>query len=177
MKPSGLPGILGLGRLIVLWDDNSITIDGAVDLSSSEDVKARYAATGWHVESCDGHDFADIARAIEAAKADPPAFSGRVPHNHRQGCPQQAGHVGTRTAPRLALTKLRRRAQSWAGLRQPFEIPADILAAWRAAGARGAARSNRLGSASLTKRLRCRRVHTPYEWRIARRDTGNAGLS
>ncbi len=67
----GLAGHLGLGRLNVLWDDNRITIDGATDLSTSEDVAARYAATGWHVTACDGHDFADIERAIAEAKADP----------------------------------------------------------------------------------------------------------
>ncbi|HRE36136.1 MAG TPA: 1-deoxy-D-xylulose-5-phosphate synthase N-terminal domain-containing protein, partial [Sphingopyxis terrae] len=66
----GLAGHLGLGRLIVLWDDNKITIDGSTDLSTSEDVKARYAATGWHVDSCDGHNAADIRRAIDAALAD-----------------------------------------------------------------------------------------------------------
>ncbi|MDD3799670.1 MAG: 1-deoxy-D-xylulose-5-phosphate synthase N-terminal domain-containing protein, partial [Novosphingobium sp.] len=66
----GLAGHLKLGQLIVLWDDNAITIDGGTELSTSEDVKARYAATGWHVESCDGHDYADIARAIDAALAD-----------------------------------------------------------------------------------------------------------
>lgn len=66
----GLAGHLGLGRLIVMWDDNRITIDGSTDLSTSEDVRARYAATGWHVESCDGHDPADIRRAIDAAIAD-----------------------------------------------------------------------------------------------------------
>src|SRR3546814_176018 len=66
----GLAGHLKLGRLIVLWDDNKITIDGATDLSTSEDVRARYAATGWHVESCDVHDPADIRRALDAALAD-----------------------------------------------------------------------------------------------------------
>src|SRR4029077_18294034 len=54
----GLAGHLGLGRLIVLWDDNRITIDGKTELSTSEDIPARYQATGWHTESCDGHDFA-----------------------------------------------------------------------------------------------------------------------
>ena len=67
----GLAGHLGLGRLNVLWDDNRITIDGATDLSTSEDIKARYAAAGWHVTECDGHDFADIERALAEAKADP----------------------------------------------------------------------------------------------------------
>ncbi|MDB5721523.1 MAG: tkt, partial [Alphaproteobacteria bacterium] len=67
----GLAGHLGLGRLNVLWDDNDITIDGAASLSRSEDVLARHAACGWHVVSCDGHDFADIRRALDEAIADP----------------------------------------------------------------------------------------------------------
>ncbi|MET0363339.1 MAG: transketolase family protein, partial [Sphingobium sp.] len=66
----GLAGHLGLGHLNVLWDDNRITIDGDTDLSTSEDILARYAATGWHVTACDGHDFADIRRAMDEALAD-----------------------------------------------------------------------------------------------------------
>ena len=65
----GLAGHLKLDRLIVLWDDNRITIDGDTDLSTSEDIPARFRATGWNVEACDGHDFADIERAIAAAVA------------------------------------------------------------------------------------------------------------
>ncbi len=67
----GLAGHLKLGRMIVLWDDNHITIDGSTDLSTSEDIRARYAATGWHVVSCNGHDVNDVARAIDEALADP----------------------------------------------------------------------------------------------------------
>ena len=67
----GLAGHLKLGRMIVLWDDNHITIDGSTDLSTSEDVRARYTATGWHVVSCNGHDADDIQRAIDEAIADP----------------------------------------------------------------------------------------------------------
>ncbi|MGE4411543.1 MAG: 1-deoxy-D-xylulose-5-phosphate synthase N-terminal domain-containing protein, partial [Sphingobium sp.] len=67
----GLAGTLGLGRLNVLWDNNHITIDGDVSLSSSEDVLGRYRASGWHVAECDGHDFADIRRALAEAAADP----------------------------------------------------------------------------------------------------------
>src|SRR6187551_3347585 len=66
----GLAGHLKLGRLIVLWDDNKITIDGPVSLSSNEDVAGRYAATGWHVVECDGHDADSIAAAFNAALAD-----------------------------------------------------------------------------------------------------------
>src|SRR5688500_14400974 len=66
----GLAGHLGLGRLNVFWDDNRITIDGSTDLSRSEDTIGRYRASGWHVAECDGHDFADIRRAIDEALAD-----------------------------------------------------------------------------------------------------------
>src|SRR5687768_9485703 len=65
----GLAGHLKLGRMIVLWDDNKITIDGSTSLSTSEDVMGRYAATGWHVTECDGHDIADIRRALADRKS------------------------------------------------------------------------------------------------------------
>jgi hypothetical protein len=91
----GLAGHLKLGRLNVLWDDNRITIDGDVSMSSSEDIKARYAATGWHVAECDGHDFADIRRALTQAAADPRP-PRRLPHDHRQGRAQQAGRAQRR---------------------------------------------------------------------------------
>ena len=70
-EAAGLAGHLGLGRLIMLWDDNRITIDGATDLSTSEDVEARYRAYGWHVGRCDGLDGADVRRALDDALADP----------------------------------------------------------------------------------------------------------
>lgn len=64
-----LAGHLGLGRLVVLYDDNSISIDGSTDLSFTEDRQARFAAQGWHVQVVDGHDAEAIATAIEAALA------------------------------------------------------------------------------------------------------------
>src|SRR3546814_5088477 len=71
----GLAGNLKLGRLKVLWDDNHITIDGDTSLSTSEDVPGRFRAAGWDVFSCDGHDFADIERALsEAAASDRPSL-------------------------------------------------------------------------------------------------------
>ena len=69
-EAASLAGHLGLGRLIVLYDDNSISIDGSTDLAFTEDVGARFAAYGWQVQKCDGHDQDAIAAAIEAAKAD-----------------------------------------------------------------------------------------------------------
>lgn len=131
----GLAGHLGLGRLIVLWDDNRITIDGAVHLSSSEDVKARYAATGWHVESCDGHDFADIERAIAAAVADnrPSLIACRTIIG--KGAPNKQGtsatHGAALGADEVAAARV---ALGWDY--PPFVIPDDIADAWLQAGMR-----------------------------------------
>ncbi len=133
----GLAGHLGLGRLIVLWDDNKITIDGSTDLSTSEDVQARYAATGWHVTSCDGHDEADIARALAAAVADPRPSLVACRTLIGYGAPNKQGTSATHGSPlgadEVAAT---REALGWTA--GPFEIPADIAATWRSFGARGA---------------------------------------
>lgn len=134
----GLAGHLGLGRLIVLWDDNRITIDGGTDLSTSEDIKARYSATGWHVESCDGHDFADISRAIDAALADNRPSLVACKTLIGKGAPNKQGTSATHGSPLGAEEIAATRAElGWN--HPPFEIPANILDAWRAAGSRGAA--------------------------------------
>ncbi len=134
----GLAGHLALGRLIVLWDDNRITIDGDTDLSTSEDVKARFAATGWHVESCDGHDFEDISRAIDAALADERPSLVACKTVIGKGAPNKQGTSATHGSP-LGVDEVAA-ARSELGWDSPaFEVPADILAAWRAAGRRGQA--------------------------------------
>jgi transketolase len=136
----GLAGHLGLGRLIVLWDDNRITIDGAVDLSSSEDVKARYLATGWHVESCDGHDFADIARAIDSAIADnrPSLIACRTIIG--KGAPNKQGTSATHGAA-LGADEVAAAREALGWHHAPFVIPADIAAEWAKSGERGQAAS------------------------------------
>ncbi|TGU97375.1 transketolase, partial [Mesorhizobium sp. M8A.F.Ca.ET.173.01.1.1] len=63
-----LAGHLKLSRLIVLWDDNAISIDGPTSLSTSMDQPARFKAAGWYVQSVDGHDMEAVAAAIEAAQ-------------------------------------------------------------------------------------------------------------
>ena len=132
----GLAGHLGLGRLIVLWDDNRITIDGSTDLSTSEDIKARYVATGWHVESCDGHDFADISRAIEAAIADGRPSLIACKTLIGKGAPNKQGTSATHGSPLGADEIAATRAElGWN--HPPFEVPAEILDAWRVAGKRG----------------------------------------
>jgi transketolase len=134
----GLAGTLGLGRLNVLWDDNRITIDGDASLSTSEDVAARYRAGGWHVTSCDGHDFADIARALGEAAADPRPSLVACRTLIGKGAPNKEGGHNVHGSPLGADEVAATRAHlGWNAA--PFEIPGDILTAWRATGARGAA--------------------------------------
>ena len=133
----GLAGHLKLGRLIVLWDDNKITIDGAVSLSSSEDIPARYTATGWHVVECDGHDEASIAAAFDAALADDRPSLVRCRTIIGKGAPNKQGsskvHGAALGADEVAA------ARETLGWHYPaFEVPEDIRAAWLAAGKRGA---------------------------------------
>ena len=147
----GLAGHLNLGRLIVLWDDNKITIDGAVDLSSSEDVRARYAATGWHVVSCDGHDVADVRRAIDEALADPRPSLVACATKIGYGAPNKAGTSGVHgSALGEAEVAAAREFLGWSA--EPFVIPEDIAAAWNAIGAKGgdahAVWADRLGSSA-----------------------------
>ncbi|MDE8653217.1 transketolase [Novosphingobium album (ex Liu et al. 2023)] len=134
----GLAGTLKLGRLKVLWDDNRITIDGDTSLSTSEDIPARFRAAGWETLSCDGHDFADIARALaEAAASDKPTLVAcRTVIG--KGAPNKQGSHDVHGAP-LGAEEIAaaRAALGWTAA--PFEIPAEILADWRSLGAKGAA--------------------------------------
>ncbi|KMS58120.1 transketolase [Sphingobium cupriresistens] len=156
----GLAGHLNLGRLIVLWDDNKITIDGAVDLSSSEDVLARYAATGWHVVSCDGHDVADVRRALAEAVADSRPSIVACATKIGYGAPNKAGTSGVHgSALGTDEVAAAREFLDWTA--EPFVIPADIADAWKAIGAKGrdvrAAWEGRLASdektAEFTRRM------------------------
>jgi len=134
----GLAGTLKLGQLNVLWDDNRITIDGDTSLSTVEDIAARYTASGWHVTRCDGHDFADIARALAEAAADPRPSLVACKTVIGQGAPNKAGshsvHGSPLGADEVAAT---REALGWTS--PAFEVPAEILADWRSLGVKGAA--------------------------------------
>ncbi|MEL7319670.1 MAG: transketolase [Pseudomonadota bacterium] len=132
----GLAGHLHLGRMNVLWDDNRITIDGATDLSTSEDIKARYAATGWHVCECDGHDFAEIDRAIEEAKADPRPSLIACRTVIGKGAPTKQGTSATHGAA-LGEEEVARTREELGWTSGPFEVPSDIISDWREVGARG----------------------------------------
>lgn len=134
----GLAGHLQLGRMTVLWDDNKITIDGSTDLSTSEDIAARYAATGWHVECCDGHDPADIRRAIDAALADPRPSLIACRTIIGFGAPNKQGTSATHGAP-LGADEIAAARQELGWTAKPFDVPADIAAAWTAFGEKGKA--------------------------------------
>ena len=134
----GLAGHLVLGRLCVLWDDNRITIDGPTSLSTSEDILARYTASGWHVTECDGHDPDDITRAIDSTLADPRPSLIRCRTIIGKGAPNKQGTSKSHGSPLGAdEVAAAREAMGWTSA--PFEIPADILEAWRSIGRKGAA--------------------------------------
>lgn len=133
-----LAGHLGLSKLVVLYDDNAITIDGPTSVSFSEDIVARFRACGWHVQSCDGHDGAALTAAIAAAKAEtakPSLIAMKTVIGF--GSPNKAGTYAVHGAPlgaeEAAATKA---ALGWTS--GPFEIPAELMAEWRRIGARGA---------------------------------------
>jgi transketolase len=132
----GIAGRQRLSRLIVLWDDNGITIDGKVALSDVTDQKARFAASGWDVFVCDGHDPADIDRAITAAKASlRPAMIACKTHIAIGHAAQDTskGHGALTDRAQLQAAK---DAYGWPG--GPFEMPKDIKAWWESLGERGA---------------------------------------
>jgi len=138
-EAASLAGHLGLGRLIVYYDDNKISIDGATSLSFTESVPDRFTAYGWHVQSIDGHDPDAIAAATDAALAAaerPSLIACRTTIGF--GAPNKQGSSGCHGSPLgEAEAAAARKALGWDAA--PFEIPPAILAAWREAGARGEA--------------------------------------
>ncbi len=133
----GLAGHLKLGQLTVLWDDNRITIDGKTDLSTSEDVAARYRATGWHTVACDAHDAADIRRAIDEALADPRPSLVACRSIIGKGAPNKQGTSAVHGSPLGADEVAAARVElGWS--HDPFVVPEDVMADWRALGAKGA---------------------------------------
>jgi transketolase len=134
----GLAGRQRLNKLIVLWDDNDITIDGKVANAAITDQAARFAADGWATLSCDGHDPDDIARALDAATRQDRPVLVACRTTIGFGAPNKAGTKSAHGEPlgpdELAAAKA---AIGWTA--EPFTIPEPTLAAWRAAGARGRA--------------------------------------
>ncbi|EKS29543.1 transketolase [Afipia felis] len=132
-----LAGHLKLNKMIVLFDDNGISIDGAISLSDSVDQVKRFEAAGWAACRIDGHDHDAIADAIARAQTSDRPTLIACKTTIAYGAPIKAGtsksHGSPLGAEEIAGT---RKQLGWDA--PPFEIPADILEAWRAAGSRGA---------------------------------------
>jgi transketolase len=133
-----LAGHLGLDRLIVLWDDNRISIDGPTSLSTSTDQLARFRAAGWDAEAVDGHDPEAVAEAIERARCSPLPSLIACRTVIGFGAPSRQGTEGVHGAP-LGEAEIAAARERLGWPHAPFEIPEEIRAAWRAAGARGRA--------------------------------------
>ncbi|ANC91015.1 transketolase [Azospirillum humicireducens] len=133
-----LAGHLGLNRLIVLWDDNHISIDGTTDLSFTDDTQARFRSYGWNTIAVDGHDTDAVSKAIAQARTStdkPTLIACRTIIG--KGAPNKANshacHGSPLGADEIAAT---RAAIGWT--HEPFVVPDDVLSAWRAAGTRSA---------------------------------------
>ena len=139
-EAASLAGHWGLGKLIALYDDNKISIDGHTDISFTEDVAARYASMGWHVQHVkDGNlDLAGLAKAIEAAKAvtDKPSLI-KVSTLIGYGSPNKADSHDVHGAP-LGKDETAATRENLKWPHGPFEVPATVYDTFKEAAARGA---------------------------------------
>ncbi|WP_139412468.1 transketolase [Bartonella mastomydis] len=156
-----LAGHLKLNKLIVLWDDNNISIDGEISLADSTDQIARFKASGWNTLKVNGHDQAAIAQAIEAArKSDKPTLIA-CKTTIGFGAPNKAGSNKVHGSPlgvrEIAETRI---ALGWEA--EPFVIPADILDNWRLAGLNAAKKrqkwEEKLADLPVSERLEFERL-------------------
>ena len=133
-----LAGHLRLSKLVVLWDDNSISIDGPTGLSTSDDQLLRFKASNWEVQSVDGHDQEAIAEAIENARqADRPSLLAcRTVIGF--GAPNKAGTADTHGAP-LGDDEVAASREHLDWPHAPFDIPDPVRERWAAAGQRSLA--------------------------------------
>jgi transketolase len=134
-EAASLAGHLKLNKLIVLFDDNRISIDGPTDLSVSDDQAKRFAGYGWATQAVDGHDADAVAAAIGAARASdrPTLIACRTTIGY--GAPTKAGTAATHGSP-LGAAEVKGAREKLGWPYEPFTVPAPILDAWRAAGAR-----------------------------------------
>jgi transketolase len=132
-----LAGHLRLSKLIVLWDDNSISIDGPTSLATSTDQAARFRASGWHVQQIYGHDFKQIAEALARAKNDPRPSMIACRTTIGYGAPGKEGKESAHGAP-LGPEQIAAAREKLGWPYPPFEVPEPILAGWRGAPSREA---------------------------------------
>jgi transketolase len=133
----GLAGHLKLNKLIVLWDDNSITIDGPTSLSVSDDQIERFRAHGWAAERIDGMDHDAIAAAISRAQLSDRPVLIACRTTIAFGAPTKAGTAGAHGSP-LGPEEIKGAKERLGWEFGPFVVPDDVRAQWREAGARGA---------------------------------------
>src|SRR6185312_4247390 len=130
-----LAGHLKLNRLIVLFDDNGISIDGSLSLADSVDQVKRFEAAGWAASRIDGHDVTAIASAIaNAQNSDKPVLIA-CKTQIGYGAPTKAGKASAHGSP-LGADEIKGARATLAWEHAPFEVPDDELAAWRAVGQR-----------------------------------------
>lgn len=131
-----LAGHLKLNKLIVLWDDNQISIDGPVSLTDSTDQLGRFAASGWDVMRVDGHDYAEIANALSSAQTaiKPVLIACRTIIGY--GSPGKQGTSGAHGAP-LGPDEVKAAREQLGWSHEPFEVPTSIRDMWRITGLRG----------------------------------------
>jgi len=156
----GLAGRHALGRLIVLWDNNNITIDGKVDLADRTDQVKRFRASGWQVLEIDGHDPVAIDGALtEAKKSKRPTMIACKTHIALGHAAQDTskGHGALTNHEQLIAAK---EAYGWPY--GPFEVPADVKSAWEAIGKRGASEqaawAERLAAVSAPRQAEFTRI-------------------
>ncbi|HEX9701867.1 MAG TPA: transketolase, partial [Rhodospirillales bacterium] len=146
-----LAGHLKLGRLIVLFDDNHVCIDGPTEMTVGDDQVARFKASGWLVQAVDGHDPEAVAAAIAKARSapEPSLIACRTVIGF--GAPGKAGTAATHGAP-LGAEEIKGAREKLGWPYAAFEVPEPVLAQWRRVGGRGRADreawETRLGSAA-----------------------------
>ncbi|MFO0457169.1 MAG: transketolase [Alphaproteobacteria bacterium] len=141
-EAASLAGHLQLNKLIVLFDDNGISIDGPTSLTVSDDHLKRFEAQGWRTEAIDGHDAAAIRAALARAQnSEKPSFIA-CKTVIAKGAPTKAGSSASHGSP-LGDKEIEGARKNLGWSSPPFEIPAEILARWREAGARGATQYER----------------------------------
>ncbi len=134
-----LAGHLGLGHLILLWDDNAIQDDGATMLSISENVADRFRVANWHVAEVDGHDIDAVSSAIAAAKLDARPSMIACKTTIAKGVARLQGQRGGHSGKLFSEDRVQMQAMfdPTNQFSQSFEVPADILDSWRASSSKG----------------------------------------
>ena len=135
-EAASMAGHMKLGRMIVLFDDNGISIDGPTSITVSEDTTKRFEAYGWQVLECDGHDAEAVSQAITDAKADDRPSLIRCKTVIGYGAPTKKGTSGIHGAP-LGAEEIAGTREQLGWSHEPFEIPSEIRASWHAVGSAG----------------------------------------